>query len=715
MKKTAFIIALAVSVAVLAGLAFGASDADFQKAVNHYKAGRYKEAVRVLEEYVKERPDAPAYYLMGYANYALERNELAARNFKDAYLVDPEFSPGEFRRKIGIDREAPAKAAAPAPAAPAPATPAEAQAPAPAPPPAVSEAPPAPSAPPAEAAPEAAPRSRRARPAQPPSAEQPPMGFIAALGLLPLILGLVFYFYYAVCLFLIGKKTNTAMPWLAFVPVVNVFWPLVGASGKPAWWIVLLLVPVVNLLVMIYLWMLTAERLGKSKIYGLLVALVPVVNLILLGLLAFKAKGAAPGVASRLEEFPTLPEVPGMEEKAFFEEEAPPVEEAPPMEETPPAEEVPEKEEFGDLLEETEELPEEFFEEKPGEEEEKLTPLEELPPEEEERPFEEGPLPEELEAPSEGAQPWQFPGEEPLEYEAAGPEEAGALPPLVAGAGLIGVGELFSRAFGVFKRRILTLVLITVLSFLLFLVGFGIFAGIGFALGLLLPSIKQGLVAGGVVAGVIAGLITQGWGYGALVFGVAEERLGVFDSYGRAWQKVGSFIWLYFLLFIVIIPGGLLLFLVPGILFAVWFPFAPYILAREGVRGMSAIIKSKEYVRGLFGDVFVRLLPLLAMFIVVGMMQWVLAVISVGVPVAPQIASMALSLVVTPFTMIYVYHIYTDLRRVKGDVAYSPRGGEKAKWVGLGILGWLIAPILIALLLGAAVLGTYFMFRAQLP
>ncbi len=107
MKKRAFIIALMVSVLMVSGLAFGVEDEDFQKAVDHYKAGRYERAVRVLEEYVKERPEGSAYYLMGYANYALGKHDEAARNFKDAYLVDPEFSPGEFRRAIGIDEAAP--------------------------------------------------------------------------------------------------------------------------------------------------------------------------------------------------------------------------------------------------------------------------------------------------------------------------------------------------------------------------------------------------------------------------------------------------------------------------------------------------------------------------------------------------------------------------------------------------------------------------------
>jgi TolA-binding protein len=104
-KETALMTAL-VSVLVLAGLVWGGSegsDANLQKAVAHYKAGQYEEAVSELKEYVQEQPEGSAYYLMAYANYELGKHDLAAQNFMDAYLVEPEFSAEKFRQEIGID------------------------------------------------------------------------------------------------------------------------------------------------------------------------------------------------------------------------------------------------------------------------------------------------------------------------------------------------------------------------------------------------------------------------------------------------------------------------------------------------------------------------------------------------------------------------------------------------------------------------------------
>ncbi|MEJ2324535.1 MAG: hypothetical protein P8Y77_07065, partial [Nitrospirota bacterium] len=280
------------------------------------------------------------------------------------------------------------------------------------------------------------------------------------------------------------------------------------------------------------------------------------------------------------------------------------------------------------------------------------------------------------------------------------------------GGGLMGVGDIFKKTWEVFKRRVLTLVVVFILSGLVFAVGFGIFFGAGMLLGMVLKPMKAGLIAGGAAAGVIAGLIAWGWGYGALVCAVADESLGVVDAYRRAWLRVGSFMWIVFLLYLIIIPGGYFLFLVPGILFTVWFSFGPFVLAKEGEAGMSALIKSKEYVRGHFWGVFLRFLVIWALSIALWVIQQVLRLAALTIPVVPTLASVALSLVFTPFYMIFLYLVYSDLRRLRGDFAYSAGGGEKAKWLALSILGWLLVPILllvIAALTGMAVMGSMFM------
>ncbi len=96
------------------------------------------------------------------------------------------------------------------------------------------------------------------------------------------------YVYASLCLYLIASKLNVAGAWTAFVPLIQV-WPFLGAAGKPCWWVLLFFIPLVNAIIGVYLWMCIAENMGRNKMLGLLV-LVPVANLLLMGMLAFTKK-----------------------------------------------------------------------------------------------------------------------------------------------------------------------------------------------------------------------------------------------------------------------------------------------------------------------------------------------------------------------------------------------------------------------------------------
>jgi len=87
-----FLLAILVIFGISAG-ALAAGDGLFDQAVEAYQKGRYEEVVRLLDAYTAETPDPAAYYVMGYALYALGRHDEATRSFQDAFLVDPEFEP----------------------------------------------------------------------------------------------------------------------------------------------------------------------------------------------------------------------------------------------------------------------------------------------------------------------------------------------------------------------------------------------------------------------------------------------------------------------------------------------------------------------------------------------------------------------------------------------------------------------------------------------
>lgn len=66
-----------------------------------------------------------------------------------------------------------------------------------------------------------------------------------------------------------------------------------------------------------------------------------------------------------------------------------------------------------------------------------------------------------------------------------------------------------------------------------------------------------------------------------------------------ALSVLGSFVWVS-LLQMLTIAGGLLLLIVPGLIFLVWFGFAPQALLLDGKKGLNALSASRDLAKGRF-------------------------------------------------------------------------------------------------------------------
>jgi Family of unknown function (DUF5684) len=115
--------------------------------------------------------------------------------------------------------------------------------------------------------------------------EEVPMGFLGAMIGTVVLIGLAFYVYFALALQTIAKKTNTENAWLAWIPIANIILML-NIAKKPLWWIILCLIPFVNIVIYIIVWMAIAEGRRKPGWWGILL-IVPIVGLIVPGYLAW--------------------------------------------------------------------------------------------------------------------------------------------------------------------------------------------------------------------------------------------------------------------------------------------------------------------------------------------------------------------------------------------------------------------------------------------
>ncbi len=111
------------------------------------------------------------------------------------------------------------------------------------------------------------------------------VALFSGLILLWLFVAVVGYVYMSACLMTIGKKTGQSELWMAWVPIINLYF-MTRIAGKPWWWLLLCFIPCVNIVVMVLLWMAVAEARGKPSWWGIL-TLVPCVNLIVPAYLAF--------------------------------------------------------------------------------------------------------------------------------------------------------------------------------------------------------------------------------------------------------------------------------------------------------------------------------------------------------------------------------------------------------------------------------------------
>src|SRR6266700_1979306 len=105
----------------------------------------------------------------------------------------------------------------------------------------------------------------------------PSSSILGTIGVL-LVVGFFLYLYLGITLMLIARRSNTSYSGLAFLPIINLFL-MCRIGRRPGWWVLLLLLPVINVAVFAMIWMSIAEVRGKPVWTGALAA-VPLLGLI---------------------------------------------------------------------------------------------------------------------------------------------------------------------------------------------------------------------------------------------------------------------------------------------------------------------------------------------------------------------------------------------------------------------------------------------------
>ena len=113
-------------------------------------------------------------------------------------------------------------------------------------------------------------------------------GFEGDGGAVGAVVGLLFtVFWLAVMILVIAGMWKTFVKagkpgWACLIPIYNMI-VLLEIAGKELWWIVLLLIPVVNIVVAILVAIAVAERFGKGAGFGLGLTFLPMIFYPILG------------------------------------------------------------------------------------------------------------------------------------------------------------------------------------------------------------------------------------------------------------------------------------------------------------------------------------------------------------------------------------------------------------------------------------------------
>ncbi|HDZ54809.1 MAG TPA: hypothetical protein ENI19_01000 [Candidatus Nealsonbacteria bacterium] len=248
-------------------------------------------------------------------------------------------------------------------------------------------------------------------------------------------------------------------------------------------------------------------------------------------------------------------------------------------------------------------------------------------------------------------------------------QQFSSLPPQPEISSLPGIGDLFSRTWQIYKERIWVFLGIMILPVFINL-GIALFSG-GLFISVSEPERLSPLLTIWLPVMpifVLTAIIINLWAPVALLYATKEreEKIRIKESFVRGWHKIISYSWISFLMGIIIF-FGFLLFIIPGIIFIIWFSLATYVLVAEDLTGTKALSRSKQLVSGNWWKVFWRFSVITIIAIVISLIINFISRLA-GIPREIDIFSVIILLFFVPFAVTYTFLIYEDLRKLKESV-----------------------------------------------
>lgn len=230
-------------------------------------------------------------------------------------------------------------------------------------------------------------------------------------------------------------------------------------------------------------------------------------------------------------------------------------------------------------------------------------------------------------------------------------------------------------------------------------------------------SIILGII--GVITLIVFVFIPIVVGYYSVIFVLRDPELTAWSAFKKGLKFFWRYLWIIILMTVITLIGYLL-FIIPGIIFSIWFTFAMYVLLIENIGGTKALGRSRQLVKGFWWTVFARLL-LVAIFSMIisfilnlltslggtletlGEQSGQAAMIITGIVLSfvTFIISLAVNFIVYAVITIYKYLLYDKLKAVKEKKTEAVDGLSAGKKFGLSLV--IIIPLIILIMLASLI------------
>jgi hypothetical protein len=200
------------------------------------------------------------------------------------------------------------------------------------------------------------------------------------------------------------------------------------------------------------------------------------------------------------------------------------------------------------------------------------------------------------------------------------------------------------------------------------------------------------------LAGAALIAIIFSWISAALIVGLRDrnESLGLREIFKRARPYAIPSLWVSILAIPVMI-FGYVFFIIPGIIFSIWFTFSRYIVITDGLKGAAALAKSREFGRNHFWSILLLgLLGILSALFIDSLAQSISQ--GLGSPIG-NIFNLFFGFMFFPVSTIYYYLIFENLKRIKGDTIATPTVNQKNFVATIAVLGTIITIVIAGLLI----------------